>query len=169
MVINRMQRLAEWQAEAFVAGVLDEPEIVDTFATLKKIGELQPLFLERLKSLEALELRLASMPSDLALAITRQQELKDALEQMQNTARRVQALEQSVRALETSVNSLDTHLTQLATSLHPNTLRQLTDHAGAVAWSRVRSTLLLTAACGAAFLVLHALLRRWKHPPQPRS
>ena len=53
---------------------------------------------------------------------------------MQNTVQRVQALEQSVRALETSVNSLDTHLTQLATSLHPDALRQLTDHAGGVAW-----------------------------------
>ena len=169
LVMNRMPRLAEWQAEAFAADLLDEPEIVDTFATIKQVGELQGPLLEGLKSLEALDQRLASMPSNLALAITQQPELKDGLAEVQNTVQRVQALEQSVRALEKSVNSLDTHLTQIATSVHPDTLRQLTDHAAGVAWTRVRSILLLTTACGAALLVLHALLRQWKSPPQPRS
>jgi hypothetical protein len=109
------------------------------------------------------------MPSELTLAISRQPELKDTLEQVQSTGQRVQALEQSVRALETSVNNLDTHLKQIANSVQPDTLRQLTDHAAAAAWTRVRYGVLLAAACGAALLILHALLRKWNSPPQPRS
>lgn len=169
MVMNRMPRLAEWQAEAFAGSLLDEPQVVEAFASVKQLGELQRLLPERLKSIEALEQRLASMPSDLASALTQQPELKEALGQVQNSVQQVQVLEQSVRALESSVKSLDTHLTQLATSLRPETLRELTEHAGVVARSRARSTVLLATACGAGLLILHALLRRWNNPPQLRS
>jgi hypothetical protein len=63
-MLNRMPRLAEWHAEAFAATLLDEPEVVHAFATLKQLGELQRLLPERLKSLEALDQRLDAVGAD---------------------------------------------------------------------------------------------------------
>jgi hypothetical protein len=169
VLTSRMPRLAEWHAEAAAANVLAQPQVADAMTALKQLGELQRVLPDQLKTLHALDSRLASLPAELADAVAKQPELKEALARVEQTGQQIKALEGSVTTLDKSVTALATQLAQLASATQPASLQQLADKTSDAFLVRVRSLLLLGTACAATLLLLHALLRRWSSRPQPRE
>jgi len=169
VLVSRMPRLAEWHAEAAAANVLAQPQVADAMTALKRLGELQQVLPDQLKTLHALDLRLASMPAELAAAVAKQPELKEALAQVEQTGQQIKALEGGVASLDKSVSTLATQLAQLTSATQPASLQQLADKTGDAFLVRARFLLLAATACAAALILLHALLRRWSTRPQPQE
>jgi hypothetical protein len=168
-LLSRMPRLAEWQAEAAAVNLLAQSDLADGMFALKQLGQLQRTLPEQLKILQALDLRLGSMPDELADAVAKQPELKEALARVEQTIQQIKALEGGIGSLEKSVNTLATQLAQLTSATQPASLQQLADKTSNAFLVQARSLLLLATACFAALLLLHALLHRWISRPQPRE
>jgi hypothetical protein len=167
LLASRAPRLAEWHAEAATAQLLAQPELTEAFATFKQLGELERKLPEQFKAIEALDPWLASMPTELATALAKQPELKEALTRLEQTSQQMKALEGSVGALEKSVSALSGQLGQLTSATQPAAMQQVAETAGTVLLRQARSLIWLATGCAAAIIILHALLRRWRHP-QPR-
>ena len=168
-LLSRMPRLAEWQAEAAAANLLAQSDLADGMFALKQLGQLQRTLPEQLNSLQALDSRLASLPVELAAAVGKQPEVKEALARVEQTSQQIKALEGGVSTLEQSVNTLATQLAQLTSAAQPASLQHLADRTSNAFLVRARSFLLLATACVAALLLFHALLRRWSTRPQPQA
>ena len=168
VLMSRMPRLAEWHTEAAAANVLVEQQVVDATTALKQLGQLQHTLPLQLQTLKEIDLRLGSMPAELAGAVAKQPELKEALSRMDQASQQIKALEGGVGTLEKSVNTLAAQLAQLTASTQPAAVQQLTDKTSDTLMARARSLLLLATACAAALLLLQALLRRWSKNAQCR-
>lgn len=164
LLASRAPRLAEWHAEAAAAQILAQPELTDAFAALKQLGGLERTLPEQFKAIEALEPRLASLPTELAGALAKQPELKETLTRLEQTSQQMKALEGSVGALEKSVSALSGQLGQLTSATQPAAVQQLAETTVAVLMRQARSLIWLATGCAAAIIILHALLRRWRHP-----
>jgi hypothetical protein len=163
---SRMPRLAEWHAEAAAANVLAQREFGEAMASLKQLGEMQRLLPEQIKVLDT---RLAAMPQELAGALGRQPEVKEALAHLQQTGQRVDSLGTNVQNLERSVITLDAQLAQLNMAARADTLQQLADRTADKLLRHARSLILLATGCALVVVVVQALLRRWCRPPAGRN
>lgn len=159
---SRMPRLTEWHAEAAAANILAQPEIGESMVVVRQFGELQRTLPAQVALLES---RVASLPAELAGALTREPGFRAALAELGGAAERMKALEGSLRALEKSVGVLGGELARIGESTHPAAVRQLADQAGARAGEEGRSLVLLASACAAGLLLLNAALRRWTGRP----
>ncbi len=157
--LSRMPRLLEWHAEAATAAALVQHEVQDAVHSLKSFERLEPVLTSESDRFQS---TLNAMPERLTAALVQQPEIVGLMKTSRDLETRLGQLEDTVDTFDKTVTQLSERLGVLALAAEPKSVYVTVSEAMPAVLGPLRSIVFLLTGAGAALLVLHAILRRWR-------
>ena len=157
--LSRMPRLMEWHAEAATAAALVQREVRSAVQSWESFERLEPVLTSESDRFQS---TLNGMPERLTAAFVQQPEIAGLMRTSRDLETRLGQLEDTVETFDKTVVQLSERLGVLAVAAEPKSVHVTVSEIMPAVVGPLRSIIFLLTGAGAALLVLHAILRRWR-------